>query len=130
MGEGWALLSPDGLRVDVIVPIPLHRARKRERGYNQSDLLACELAAYLERPVLGDVLVRRRATAPQVGLSAAEREENVQGAFECVGGEAAGKRVLLVDDVYTTGSTLAAASAALRDGGARSVWAYTLARAG
>jgi ComF family protein len=113
-----------------MVPVPLHRARERERGYNQAALLAKELAPRLGLPVATDVLIRTRATAPQVGLSPEERRANVREAFACIGSGLAGARVLLIDDVYTTGSTMEAAAAALREGGVLSVWAYTLARAG
>jgi competence protein ComFC len=123
------MLAPNSLHLDVIVPVPLHPTRQRERGFNQAALLACELGIHLGRPVVDGVLVRSRATHPQVGLGPDERRANVDGAFECANDDLAGKRVLLVDDVYTTGSTMEAAGAALREGGAESVWAYTLARA-
>jgi ComF family protein len=130
LAEGWAALSSQNGALDVIVPVPLHAARQRQRGYNQAALLARALAGHLHRPVMEDNLVRTRATAPQVGLDAQARRANVRDAFLCSNQSLTGKRVLLVDDVCTTGSTLEAASAALRDGGASSVWAYTLARAG
>jgi ComF family protein len=129
MAEGWANLSRDEDGFDVIVPVPLHRARLRQRGYNQAALLARALGAHLQRPVAEDTLVRVKATAPQVDLDAQARRANVRDAFLCSDTSLAGKRVLLVDDVCTTGATLEAASVALRDGGASSVWAYTLARA-
>lgn len=129
MAGGWAMFAADSAEVDAIVPVPLHRVRQRERGYNQAALLAYELGVHLDLPVVEGVLIRRRATAPQVGLNVQERRANVSGAFECLDDCLSGKRVLLVDDVYTTGSTLEAASAALRDRGVSLVWAYTLARA-
>jgi len=129
MAVGWTALAPENSDFDAIVPIPLHRTRQRQRGYNQSALLARELARHLQRPVIEDSLVRIRATAPQVDLNAQARQENVRDAFRCVGHNLTGKRVLLIDDVCTTGATLEAASTALRAGGASSVWAYTLARA-
>ena len=115
--------------VDVIVPVPLHRRRLRERGYNQSALLAIHLGRKVELPVLCDVLQRNRYTMSQVDLGWRERRENVADAFSCVDRRLAGKHVLLVDDVCTTGSTLDACSVALRSGGARSVHAFTVARA-
>lgn len=129
MGAGWKALAPPVGEVDVIVPVPLHPARKRERGYNQAALLARELADCLGRPVVEDVLIRTRATAPQTELNPQERRANVSGAFQCVNDGLAARRVLLIDDVYTTGATLEAACAALRDAGASSVWAFTLTRA-
>lgn len=129
MSEGWAALAPRDLAFDTIVPVPLHPTRQRKRGYNQAALLATEVGAHLERPVVKDILVRTKATAPQVDLGAQERQANVRDAFRCTGDGLAGKNVMLIDDVCTTGSTLEAACAALREAGAMSVWAYTLARA-
>jgi len=130
MAQRWPLLAPVGWAADVVVPVPLHPQRERRRGYNQSALLARELAKHLGLPVATDILVRARATRPQVGLSQDERAVNVHDAFTCTANSFAGRRVLLVDDVCTTGSTLAAACHALRMAGASSVWAYCLARAG
>jgi ComF family protein len=129
---------------DVMVPVPLHIAREHERGYNQADLLTRALAATIGLPVLAGVLERARPTRAQVELSAAERRMNMQGAFACVvpedrtapltGGRAGhfssvhNQRVLLIDDVCTTGATLEACSLALKTAGAASVWGFTLAR--
>jgi ComF family protein len=129
MSDGWAALAPADLKVDALVPVPLHPTRQRKRGYNQATLLAIEVGARLERPVVQDVLVRTKATAPQVDLGAQERLANVRDAFRCTGAGLSGKHVMLIDDVCTTGSTLESACAALREAGALSVWAYTLARA-
>jgi ComF family protein len=129
MARGWDRLRPPNGNVDVIVPIPLHPTRQRQRGYNQAALLARELGSALGLVVAEDVLIRIKATAPQVELDAAGRRANVRNAFRTVDGRLAGKRVLIVDDVATTGSTLEAAADALRDGKASYVWAYTLARA-
>jgi ComF family protein len=129
MAEGWSILAPRDDDIDVIVPVPLHSTRQRQRGYNQAALLARELGAWLQRPVVEDILIRIKATAPQVGLNVQQRRDNVLDAFQCVNTSLEGKRVLLIDDVCTTGATLAAASAALRKGSVSSVWAYTLARA-
>jgi len=114
---------------DVVVPVPLHAARLRERGYNQAALLAREMAGRVGLVVDEQTLIRQRATAPQVELNARQRKENVRDAFRCSGNGLAGKQVLLVDDVCTTGATLDACAVALYEGGARGVQALTLARA-
>jgi ComF family protein len=128
MSRAWPDLAP-GCDCCVVVPVPLHRARQRERGYNQAALLARELAHGLGRPVIEGCLLRTRHTRPQVGLTGPERRSNVANAFYCAPGSLAGQHVLLVDDVCTTGATLESAAAAVREAGAQSVWAYTLARA-
>ena len=115
--------------IDVVVPVPLHAARLRERGYNQAALLAREMARRAGLVVDEQVLIRHRATDSQVKLDASQRKENVHAAFRCSSNGLAGKRVLLIDDVCTTGATLEACAMALYDGGARSVQALTLARA-
>lgn len=115
---------------DLIVPVPLHRARLRERGFNQAILIGEVMARRWGTPLLHDTLRRVRPTAPQVALSAAARRENVRGAFAvAVPERIAGQRVLLVDDVCTTGSTLAECARVLRRAGAASVVAVTVARA-
>lgn len=115
---------------DLVVPVPLHAGRKRERGYNQSELLARSFSRLTAVPYSKKVLVRTRPTLPQVGLSNARRLENVRGAFQCPNPErAAGKRILLMDDVMTTGATAASASQALLDAGALRVSVLTAARA-
>jgi len=125
MAAGW---RQSQFAADVIVPVPLHAARLVERGYNQAALLARILSAEIGIPIDEAALVRAKATQQQARLKAVERRENVRDAFACRG-DVAGKRVALVDDVCTTGSTLEACAAALRSSGASSVWAFTLARA-
>jgi ComF family protein len=126
LAENWRSLRPPG---EVIVPVPLHARRFRERGYNQSALLAGGLSRRVGLPVLEHALTRNRETAPQVELNAPQRQANVSGAFECTTGEICGHAVLLVDDVCTTGATLNACAEALRNQEPRSIWALTLARA-
>jgi len=129
MADRWLRLRPLD-KVEAIVPVPLHRRREHQRGYNQAALLARELGRRLQAPVVEDRLIRTRATARQTELNAAQRRINVQGAFACREGAFAGRSVLLVDDVCTTGSTLEAACTALKkEGGAADVWAFTLTRA-
>lgn len=129
LGQRMALAwRARGLSADLIVPVPLHPSRQAERGYNQSALLTRVLAAEVGVPVDERLLIRQRATEHQVGLGQVDRARNVAGAFTCRG-DAAGKRVILVDDVATTGATLEACAAALREAGAGSVIAFVLARA-
>jgi ComF family protein len=110
---------------DAVVPVPLHRSRERQRGFNQ----ARELARHLGLP-LADVLRRARKTPPQADLPAARRNANVRGAFACRSGSCVrGLRVVLVDDVSTTGATLNACALVLLREGAREVRALTAARA-
>ena len=112
--------------VDLVLPIPLHDRRQRERGYNQSELLVAELRRQLKWTTDAKALFRVRPTRPQLGLTAVERRANVHDAFAADPARVEGKRVLLVDDVCTTGSTLTAAAIALREAGAQSVAAYCL----
>ena len=114
--------------LDVLVPVPLHASRLRERGFNQSALIAASLAGRLGTPVI-DALVRARATRSQVGLGRAARKRNVQAAFAARGGLRSGASIGLVDDVATSGATLAAAADALRAAGAERVLAVTVALA-
>jgi ComF family protein len=116
--------------VDLVVPIPLHTARYRERGYNQSELLARVLEGHLDWRIEPGALKRVRRTRPQVGLNMAERRSNVSGAFIADAALVQGKKILLIDDVRTTGATLVSAAEVLLDAGAKSVSAYCLAGAG
>ncbi len=117
------------LQADIIVPVPLHLSRLRERGYNQCELLARALGALLNLPVDTHTLQRARATRSQMTLGAVERRQNVVGAFSCSRNTLAAQRVLLIDDVCTTGSTLDACAGALKGAGVTSVWGVTLAKA-
>ncbi len=115
--------------LDCIVPVPLHPTRKRERGYNQSELLARSLARQLAIPDT-PALIRVRSTPPQVGLTDSQRIENVRNAFICVKPrKVSDRRILLIDDVMTTGATVASAAQALLEGGAFRVSVLTVARA-
>jgi len=115
------------LDVDVLLPVPLHASRHAERGFNQSFEVARWVARGVHRPCDPRALVRTRPTAPQVGLPLAERATNLAGAFAVVG-DIVGQRVVLIDDVVTTGSTVREASLVLRLAGAFSVDVWCVAR--
>lgn len=114
---------------DLLVPVPMHWWRRYRRGYNQTELLAAELARSTRLPMLS-VLRRCRATPPQAGLSRSARRRNVAGVFQVRRPEAVqGRHILLLDDVLTTGATASACAAALKRSGAARVSVLTLARA-
>jgi len=115
--------------VDCLIPVPLHPRRLRQRGFNQAALLAAVVSRYYEVPVL-PALARVRNTHPQFDLPRAERQTNVRGAFKITEPQAVyNKNVLLLDDIFTTGSTIAECSRALQIAGARRVEILTLSRA-
>lgn len=123
------VLNSDSPPGDVLVPVPLHSKRLKERGYNQSGLLARELGRLIALPVDESCLIRQRNTHSQARTrSLTERRENVNGAFFCQNNNLKGRRVILVDDVATSGATLNAGAAALKEAGALSVWGVTFAR--
>jgi ComF family protein len=114
---------------EAVVPVPLHRKRLRERGYNQSSLLAHELGKLINLPVVDDCLIRDRHSLPQARASTVdERRSNVAQAFTCRDHRLKKKQVLLIDDVSTSGATLDACASALKASGATSVWGLVLAR--
>ena len=113
---------------DLLMPVPLHSRRLRSRGYNQSVLLARELGMLTGLTVEERLVFRTRDAPPQVHAASREqRHSNVEDSFQCNAG-LSGESVILVDDVVTTGSTLSACAAALKDAGAASVWGLTVAR--
>lgn len=117
-------------KFDALVPVPLHPARRRERGYNQAELLAKAMAAETGFPVIANELRRIRATPSQTKLDRHARAENVKDAFALAKDPSfTGLKILLVDDVYTTGATLNECARMLREAGAASVFALTFCRA-
>ncbi len=121
-------VQAEGLGGDALVPVPLHPRRLRERGYNQAELLAKRMGRLLGAPVAPRGLARVRYTPAQARTENREaRQANVAAAFRARD-SFDGQRVLLVDDVCTTGATLEACAAALREAGAQEVWGVTLAR--
>jgi len=114
---------------DLLVPVPLHPRRERERGFNQAALLARRLGRAWRLPVRTDVIARTVATTSQSRLTALERRANVRGAFSLRRPEIiAGRHVIVIDDIMTTGSTVGACAASLREGGAATVGVLTVAR--
>jgi len=115
-------------KIDMIVPVPLHPRRYAERGFNQAKPIADALAEGLNT-LVADALIRKKYTTKQARLSKKDREHNVRGAFHVVGSELIkGKNVLVVDDVYTTGATMAECAEVLKKSGAKRVYGFTLAR--
>ena len=125
-----SLAQQDGLTGDIVVPVPLHRTRERERGFNQAELIAREVAKRLRLPFRPVLLLRTKARPDKHILSNDERWRIVRGAFATrPGSQVDNLRVLLVDDVMTTGATLDSCARALRAAGAKSVIGLTVARA-
>ena len=126
IGE-WLRENP--LSGDVIVPVPLHPKRLRERGFNQSRLLAQKLSELIQIPLSEGSLIRVKNTMAQARTPNAEkRRENVYGAFKCLDSALTGAKVILFDDVCTTGSTLDSCARALKEAGVKEVLGLTLAR--
>jgi ComF family protein len=137
LASAIAQLAPDAPAEMLVVPIPLHRAKQADRGFNQAQLLAAQAVNILRksRPawqltLAPSLLIRVRATETQAGLTPRQRRLNMRSAFAVPDPSAvAGKHVLIVDDILTTGATARAAARALIDAGAASAWVATLARA-
>ena len=128
-GQLAAYLGNNSIPVDLIVPVPLHRNKLRERGYNQSELVALELGRMLGLSVDRACLIRTLDTKPQVRMEkAVQRRKNVDGAFRCQGSQLTGRRVLVVDDVATSGATINSCAVSLKQAGADSVWGLAIAR--
>ena len=114
---------------DVLVPIPLARKKLKNRGYNQAEEIAKKLGKELKIPVIIDCLIKIRENLPQMELSKEERQENIKGVFEIKNKEKIqGKKILLVDDVYTTGATMEECAKVLKQAGAREIWGVVVAR--
>lgn len=118
------------LGIDVLVPVPVHKSRRRERGFNQAEELARRLEKYLGIPVGTDLLKRTRKTAPQKELTPSERFKNLANAFVAAPMPEGIRTVLLIDDIYTTGSTAEACTRVLKAAGAKKVYVLVLCIAG
>lgn len=127
LDHAWRKNSPEWIP-DLLVPVPLHPRRLSQRTYNQALLIAREVGRCREIDVDPHLLVRLRTTAPQAGLTAQERQKNLLGAFALTR-RLSGEKILLIDDVMTTGSTARSCAAMLRGGGAGEVAVAVLARA-
>lgn len=125
----WRAATPPVDRPQVIVPVPLHRARLRQRGYNQALELAKPLTQALGIPLLRDVLQRTRATGAQTELTAVQRRRNVHGAFAARFAGEVPEHVAVLDDVFTTGATLGECARVLKRAGVARVDVWALARA-
>ena len=112
---------------DALVPVPVHRTRRRERGYNQAEILAEEIGKRMKLPVARNLLTRVKKTIPQKLLDDAGRQNNLKKAFKIEKNDVKLKRVVLVDDIYTTGSTIDACAAQLKRAGIGKVYFITAA---
>ena len=128
LARAAAAVAPPEWAVEVVVPVPLARGRRRARGYNQAEIAAREIARRFAVPVETKWLRRIRETPPQAGLAAAARATNLRDAFAAAPVDSPPRGVLLVDDVTTTGATFEAAARALRAAGVRRVYALALTR--
>ncbi|MDW7739176.1 MAG: ComF family protein [Bacillota bacterium] len=114
---GYELLKKNFMRADFLAPVPLHHRREKDRGFNQSALIAGYAAKALNTPCI-PLLSRLKDTVSQTTITRYERRSNVRGAFECIDQSCKGKKVLLIDDIYSTGSTMNEAARTLRKSGA------------
>lgn len=114
--------------VDCLIPIPIHESRKRQRGYNQSKILADGIAKEFNIPVYDNILSRQKKTLPQKQLNNNKRKNNLKNAFRIESGvkQIESKRIMIVDDIYTTGSTIDEAALSLKHSGAKTVFSITV----
>lgn len=120
------LLNDQEWTFDIIVPVPMHTSRLRQRGYNQAKEIAQVVADMIEKPCVPQAIIRTRATRSQVGLNQRERQQNLVNAFVANSDLIKDQRILLIDDVLTTGTTLATCAEVAMESGARSVYGLTI----
>ena len=119
----------DILRDSILIPVPLSKDKRKIRNFNQAEEIAKELSDRLNLPMYFDVLSKIKSTPPQVGLPSWKRKENIKNAFACVNpGKTKSRKILLIDDVFTTGSTMEECARTLKEAGAREVFAVVVAR--
>jgi ComF family protein len=131
LGELLSLYGGNTLNIKeygLIIPVPLHFSRLRQRGFNQSLMLARKIGEMWNIKVSAEILIKLKHTTPQTMLSYKQRQKNVRGVFACRVNKAAGKKVLLIDDVYTSGSTVDECARVLKKNGSVKVDVLTLAR--
>ena len=116
----------EDLKIDLILPVPLHKRKKRQRGFNQAMLFAQGIGELLHKPASGCVLIRTKYTKPLKSLNPQERLDSMEHSFWS-SDEVKGKRILLVDDIYTTGATAESCTRALKSAGAEGVWVFCVA---
>lgn len=114
-------------RADAFVPVPLHKSRRRKRGYNQAEVLAKELSSLTGIPVCGDLIGRVKKTAPMKELSAVQRQNNLKKAFKILRNDVKLNTIIIIDDIYTTGSTIDAMSRELKSAGVDRIYFVALA---
>jgi len=128
--SGWLALRQQPIDASAIIPIPMHPKKLRARGFNSAYELAQAVRQTTQLPILDKALIRKRHTEAQAGLNKTDRHNNLAGAFSVLAENLQGhKQVLLVDDVYTTGTTLAICSRLLQEAGVKQIRILTLARA-
>ena len=116
-------------KYDIIVPVPIHKKRKNERGYNQSELIARKLAKNLNLELVNDSLIKQKNTLPQSTLSKKQREENAKQVYKIQNKpKIENKKVILLDDIYTTGATTKECSKVLKQNGAKEILVLTIAK--
>lgn len=114
-------------KAEALVPVPIHPSRKRERGYNQAQLLAKEISAWTGIPMRCDLIARKKKTAPQKDLNDAERQNNLKRAFKMMKNDVKLNTIVIIDDIYTTGSTIDAMAATLQEAGIKNIYFAVLA---
>lgn len=129
-GERMAAVLGDrisGLNPDALVPVPIHDSKKKVRGYNQAELIANELGKRLDIPVESELIKRIRRTVPMKDLSATERQNNLKRAFKICSNDVKLNTIIIVDDIYTTGSTIDAMAQEMRKAGIKNIYFAALA---